>query len=202
MAGEKKRRRLRRSRYVEILNRNQIPPTTPPQTALDQPSISIDTDRNLDLDLRQTGSRSIDQPKIDPDSENRRSSRCPQRRLSFRSATLPQEADRPIRIRSTSPLPPPPYIRQVASTLTSQGLLNGTRLLIQTLGRRVIQAKIMAGTHAGHIGFIPRIALTTTKDCHLPFTLTRRQFPIKPSYAMTINKSQGQTYTKVGIYLP
>ena len=55
----------------------------------------------------------------------------------------------------------------------SQGLLNGTRLLIKTLGRRVIQAKIMTGTHAGHIVFIPRIALTTTKDCHLPFTLTR-----------------------------
>ena len=58
------------------------------------------------------------------------------------------------------------------------------------------------GTHAAHIVFIPRIALTTTKDCHLPFTLTRRQFPIKPSNAMIINKSQGQTLTKVGIYLP
>ena len=69
----------------------------------------------------------------------------------------------------------------------SQGLLNSTRLLIKTLGRRVIQAKIMTGTHVGHIVFIPRIALTTTKDCHLPFTPTRRQFPIKPSYAMTIN---------------
>ena len=34
--------------------------------------ISIVTDRNLDLDLRQTGSRSIDQPRSDPDSENRR----------------------------------------------------------------------------------------------------------------------------------
>ena len=118
MAGEKKRRRLIRSRYVETLNQNQIPPTTPPQTTLDQPSISIDTDRNLDLDLRQTGSRSIDQPRSDPDSENRRSSRSPQRRPSFRSAAPPQKADTPIWIRSTSPLPPPPYIRQTASTFT------------------------------------------------------------------------------------
>ena len=128
MAGEKKRRRLRRSRYVETLNQYQIPPPTPPpththqtkplQTTLDQPSISIDTDRNLDLDLRQIGSRSIDQPRSDPDSENRRSSRSPQRRPSFRSATPPQEADKLIRIRSTSPLPPPPYIRQAAPTLT------------------------------------------------------------------------------------
>ena len=83
--GEKKRRRLRRSRYVETLNQNQISPTTPPpQTTLDQPSISIDTDRNLDLHLRQTESRSINQPRSDPDSENRRSSRSPQRRPSFR----------------------------------------------------------------------------------------------------------------------
>ena len=44
----------------------------------------------------------------------------------------------------------------------------------------------MTGAHAGHIVFIPGIALTITKDCHLPFTFTRRQFPIKPSYAMTI----------------
>ena len=118
MAGEKKRCRLRRSRYVETLNQNQIPPTTPPQATLDQPSTSIDTDQNLDLDLRQTGSRSIDQPRSDPDSENRRSSRSPQRRPSSRSATSPQEADRPIRIISTLPLPPTPYIRQAASTLT------------------------------------------------------------------------------------
>ena len=184
MAGETKSRRLRRSRYVETLNQNQIPPTTPPQTKLDQPSISIDTVRNLDLDLRQTGSRSIDQPRSDPNSEHRRTSRSLQRRPSFRSATPPQEADRPIWIRSTSPLPPPSYIRQA-----SQGLLNGTRFLFKTLGRRVIQAKLMTGTHAVHIVFIPRIALTTTKDCHLPFTLTRRQFPMKPSWAMTISKS-------------
>ena len=84
----------------------------------------------------------------------------------------------------------------------SQGLLNGIRFLVKILGRRVIQAKIMTITHAGHIVFIPRIALTATKDRHLPFTLTRRQFPIKPSYAMIINKSLGQTLTKVGIDLP
>ena len=118
MAGEKKRRRLRRSSPPPPPPPPPPPQTTPSQTALDHPSISIDTDRNLDLDLRQTGSRSIDQPRSDPDSENRRSTRSPQRRPSFRCATPPQEADKPIRIRSTSPLPPPPYIRQGAFTLT------------------------------------------------------------------------------------
>ncbi|XP_038705881.1 ATP-dependent DNA helicase pif1-like [Tripterygium wilfordii] len=35
-----------------------------------------------------------------------------------------------------------------------------------------------------------------------PFTIRRRQFPLRLSYAMTINKSQGQTLEKVGLYLP
>lgn len=35
-----------------------------------------------------------------------------------------------------------------------------------------------------------------------PFTLQRRQYPVRLCYAMTINKSQGQTLDKVGVYLP
>ena len=32
--------------------------------------------------------------------------------------------------------------------------------------------------------------------------MTRRQFPIRLSFALTINKSQGQTIPFVGVYLP
>ena len=39
-------------------------------------------------------------------------------------------------------------------------------------------------------------------DVSLPFTLERKQFPIRLSYCMTINKSQGQTFDRLGIYLP
>ena len=35
----------------------------------------------------------------------------------------------------------------------------------------------------------------------LPFILRRRQLPIIPAYAITINKSQGQTFDHVGIDL-
>ena len=35
-----------------------------------------------------------------------------------------------------------------------------------------------------------------------PFILSRRQFPVRLCYAMTINKSQGQTLQNVGLYLP
>ncbi|GBM21500.1 Cyclic nucleotide-gated olfactory channel [Araneus ventricosus] len=40
-----------------------------------------------------------------------------------------------------------------------------------------------------------------TSDVNLPFVLNRRQFPLIPAYTMTINKSQGQTFDHVGIYL-
>ncbi|MCM0158348.1 hypothetical protein [Candidatus Nardonella dryophthoridicola] len=35
----------------------------------------------------------------------------------------------------------------------------------------------------------------------LPFTLKRRQFPIIPAFAMTINKAQGQSFSNVGVFL-
>jgi ATP-dependent exoDNAse (exonuclease V) alpha subunit len=34
-----------------------------------------------------------------------------------------------------------------------------------------------------------------------PFTFKRRQFPVQPTFAMTINKFQGQTLNWVGLYL-
>ena len=49
--------------------------------------------------------------------------------------------------------------------------------------------------------FIPRIDMSPVES-DLPFRLIRRQFPVQLAFAMTINKSQGQTFERVGIYLP
>jgi ATP-dependent exoDNAse (exonuclease V) alpha subunit len=42
----------------------------------------------------------------------------------------------------------------------------------------------------------------TPNDTKWPFNLKRRQFPLSVCFAMTINKSQGQSLKKVGLYLP
>lgn len=38
-------------------------------------------------------------------------------------------------------------------------------------------------------------------DYELPFKMERLQFPITLAYAITINKSQGQTFEKIGVDL-
>ncbi|XP_066162009.1 uncharacterized protein [Oryza sativa Japonica Group] len=82
----------------------------------------------------------------------------------------------------------------------SIGLCNGTRLLVTVLGDRILQCIVLTGSNIGETVYIPRITLGTTK-MKWPFTLQRRQFPVRVCYSMTINKSQGQTLQRVGVYL-
>ncbi|KAI5426982.1 hypothetical protein KIW84_032420 [Lathyrus oleraceus] len=81
------------------------------------------------------------------------------------------------------------------------GLCNGTRLIVTRLANHVIEAKIMSGKNIGNIFYIPRMFMSPS-DSPWPFKLIQRQFPIIVSYAMTINKSQGQSLDSVGLYLP
>ncbi|KAI3977661.1 hypothetical protein MKX01_035655 [Papaver californicum] len=82
----------------------------------------------------------------------------------------------------------------------NQGLCNGTRMVIVGVGRNVIQAIVIKGKAAWRTILIPRIVLTPS-DTNLPFILCRREFPVKVCFAMTINKSQGQSLPNVGVYL-
>ncbi|CAN1750790.1 ATP-dependent DNA helicase PIF1 [Linum perenne] len=67
----------------------------------------------------------------------------------------------------------------------SAGLCNGTRILLTHLGEHTLRGLIIGGSFEGTIAIIPR-----------------RQYPVRLCYAMTINKSQGQTLEHIGIYLP
>ena len=83
----------------------------------------------------------------------------------------------------------------------SDGLCNGTRLVIKKLYKYNIQAKIISGDKTGNIVFIPRITLNTGENTTFPFILYRKQFPIKLAFVTTFYKAQGQSYEKVGLYI-
>ena len=59
-------------------------------------------------------------------------------------------------------------------------------------------------TSIGNVGneVLIHIMDMNLSDSKLPFKMNRRQFPIIPSFAMTISKSHGQSMNNVGLYLP
>jgi ATP-dependent DNA helicase PIF1 len=81
-------------------------------------------------------------------------------------------------------------------------LCNGTRLVVRACQRNSIDAEIVLGQHAGKRVFLPRIPLCPSDDQMFPFQFKRKQFPIRLSFAMTVNKSLGQTIPNIGVYLP
>jgi ATP-dependent DNA helicase PIF1 len=73
-------------------------------------------------------------------------------------------------------------------------------MTITQLGNKFIEAQIISGTHVGEKVFIPRIIMSPSES-KWPFMVKRRQYPLSVCFAITINKSQGQSLNKVGIYL-
>uniref|UniRef100_A0A8R1EA88 ATP-dependent DNA helicase n=1 Tax=Caenorhabditis japonica TaxID=281687 RepID=A0A8R1EA88_CAEJA len=59
---------------------------------------------------------------------------------------------------------------------------------------------VFGGSNKGKDTFVPRI--TCYEDKNLPFHLKRTQFPVKLAFAISINKAQGQSFGRVGLYLP
>ncbi|XP_050897495.1 ATP-dependent DNA helicase PIF1-like [Lathyrus oleraceus] len=66
----------------------------------------------------------------------------------------------------------------------------------------MLDVEILTGSNAGKRAFLSRIKIKTSASDGLHFVLSRKQFPVRLSFAITINKSQGQTIPNVGIYLP
>ncbi|XP_073153790.1 uncharacterized protein [Henckelia pumila] len=89
-------------------------------------------------------------------------------------------------------------LRNVAPEL---GLCNETRLICRNLGGNFIDGEIITGPHKGTRYFLRRMPLKSEENSGLPFEFTRKKFPIRLSFALTINKSQGQTIPNVGIFL-
>ena len=80
-------------------------------------------------------------------------------------------------------------------------LRNGTRMIVRQLMERTVDCEVAVGSCKGSRIFLPRIPMYD-RSTEFPFTLIRRQFPIRLAFAVTINKGQGQENERVGIYLP
>ena len=64
----------------------------------------------------------------------------------------------------------------------------------------MLECKVLTGTSKGKRVLIPQIKLVPTSKI-LPFIFERLQFTVRVAFAMTINKSKGQTFQIVGITL-
>jgi len=83
-----------------------------------------------------------------------------------------------------------------------EGLCNGTRIVVLNVRRKVLQYRIISKDRRfrGKMVLIPRIRLSPNAET-LPVPLKRLQFLVRLAFAMTINKSQGQSVKHVGINL-
>ena len=75
-----------------------------------------------------------------------------------------------------------------------EGLCNGTKLIFEgTIDGKVLRCKVSGSEKTV---LIPRITLIPKLgDLGMHYPWSRRQFPVKPAFAMTINKSQGKVHS-------
>ncbi|XP_074346338.1 uncharacterized protein LOC141685112 [Apium graveolens] len=81
------------------------------------------------------------------------------------------------------------------------GLCNGTRMIVKRCLPNSVVCDILTGSQVGKTHIIPRIEMEPS-DTQWPFEFKIVQFPVQLCYAMMINKSRGQSFHKVGLYLP
>jgi ATP-dependent DNA helicase PIF1 len=70
------------------------------------------------------------------------------------------------------------------------GLANGTRLTVTRCELYVVRAKILTGTNVGTEVLIPRVSIRTDEKSSIAVQFARKQFPLRPAFVMSINKSQ------------
>ncbi len=82
----------------------------------------------------------------------------------------------------------------------ARGLCNGTRLQITRMMQDMVEARIISGKFMDKLHLFTRVPFKPD-EVLLDIRLTRTQLPFRLAFAMTFNKSQGQTLDKVGLLL-
>jgi ATP-dependent DNA helicase PIF1 len=85
--------------------------------------------------------------------------------------------------------------------LSSDSVCRSGEMAVTHLGKSTIVATVITGKMAGTRVFIPRMNLILS-DPGAPFKFRRMQFSLTLCFTMTINKSQGQSLSRLGVYLP
>ncbi|KNE98086.1 hypothetical protein PSTG_08759 [Puccinia striiformis f. sp. tritici PST-78] len=83
----------------------------------------------------------------------------------------------------------------------SEGLWNGTRLLVLRLTSNALEARVLTGPFKGRQVSIPKITLFHEGNTSVKVPFYLYQFPAVAAFAMTINKSQGQSMKHVAVVL-
>ena len=73
-------------------------------------------------------------------------------------------------------------------------------MVVTSLRVHCIEVRLLGGDFDGQLRVIPRIKLSSTDD-DLNIPLSRKQFPVRLCFTMTINKGQGQSFHTVGLDL-
>jgi ATP-dependent DNA helicase PIF1 len=69
----------------------------------------------------------------------------------------------------------------------NNSLRNGTRMIVVNMMDRCLECEVATGSMKGLRVYLPRIPHhDSTND--FPFTIVRRQFPVRPAFCITINK--------------
>jgi hypothetical protein len=98
------------------------------------------------------------------------------------------------------------------------GVVNGTLCKLVGHSANLLHVQLLTGYKKASVVMLPKCSFQVLSGAFrylssqrwtsffiaeasgLPHTFTRRQFPIIPAYCVTVHKSQGQTFNKIGLY--
>ena len=122
------------------------------------------------------------------DGRHQRDDEYPEEYLaSIKESGLPPHV---IRLKVGAPI--------IALRNITKGVSNGTRMVVTKILNHSIKARVVHGPSTGREVLIARVVMTQSLGS---FVLQRTQLPIRVAFAMTINKAQGLTLQRVGVYL-